>query len=529
MGATGLHLGSISPGRGARPLGTPWWARRAILDADFRENRFRFGGKTLTDQADFLAAAGGVEAGGSVLFGPYVVPKAPELIANGDFSAAGLAGWTPVLNGSSSAGSVGAAAQLTSDGSSGLGGGGAGITQPLATSEHRAYRATYTVSDATCNFRIGGTSATAAGPAGGTRSPGSYVDTFSARAGTSHFYAFRGPTGSTRVSNVSVRPCLPLKGMGDGGLTVEIVAEAPASTATRQVLWSCGHLMTADPGDEIQIVCQAGGELHVESRAATHLQASLNLGELEPGAPIVVRVGFAQEAFFAQLNDGVTVSHNSGVLVGLAVMRLGSNLAGESWGGEIHRLTVYGEGGAETFYGLVRNLIRCEGDAVLAGASAAAAIATVARRTTISTAEDGSTAANIGERIRASANAHLRPRTTVIWQAAAEAQSVPEVEDWCDALGAAVAELGHRRFVVIPALVDAGETELDIADATRDALAVRFPQNLLDWRDHLELDANGVPVQVMFEDPESGSLRLSEAATDLMASAIAGFIHAKGW
>ena len=89
--------------------------------------------------------------------------------------------------------------------------------------------------------------------------------------------------------------------------------------------------------------------------------------------------------------------------------------------------------------------------------------------------------------------------------------------------------LGHRRFVAIPALVDAGGADLEIADAIRDALAVRFPQNLLDWRDHLELDANGVPVQVMFEDPESGSLRLSEAASDLMASAVAGFIDAKGW
>ena len=118
--ATGMGLGEL-----VAPA-LAWWNDDALLDADYANGRFRWDGQAFDDEADFNAAIGGSSSGAQRVIGPYVDPAAPELIVNGDF-AAGLTGWSNVLNGTSTAAIAAGALKLTSDAATGNGAGGAGI------------------------------------------------------------------------------------------------------------------------------------------------------------------------------------------------------------------------------------------------------------------------------------------------------------------------------------------------------------------------------------------------------------------
>lgn len=538
MSGTGLHLGRLSPAAAIRPPSDSSWAQGALLDANFQEGRYRFNGVSYATETDFLIAAGGTPYGKTVAFKPYSSPNSPELITNGDFQQLELAGWNQIVNGTSTATALPGAARLFSDGTTGVGGGGAGITQPIMTTEGAAYSVTYTVSGGTTNFRIGGTTGeTAPGAAGGTRGPGIHTDTFSARGPISHFYAFRASAGTTMVSDVSVKPCLPLEGLSGSGMTIEIAAKTPPSPTAREVLWSCGHLMTADPGDETLVAYQLDGSLVVEVRAASHVQAALNLGTVAPETRFFIRAGFAANAFFAQLDDGKAVHDDLGVLPGLAVMRLGHSFHGQVWNGEIERLTLYRESGVEAFYSLIPNLIRCEGDSFMThghgGGPAGSIISrleSITDRTVMTTASGNSTMPEISERLSSTEFRHLRPKTTVIWDGSENpVDTLSQVAPYCESLATGLRQIGHQRFVIIPACANLLETDMTISDAIRDELKARWPHNVLDWRDRLDLDPNGAPAREMFRDPDLDATHLSGTAMEIMAAAIANFITAKGW
>lgn len=523
---TGLSLGlSLEAGAG-RTLAARVRPSQ-LLDIDFARDRFRHGARAYPSLSALLAAAGGVAAGAALTFGPHVDPDAEDLLVNGDFSAGDLSGWTVVAPGGGTASVVGGAARLASTGAP------VGITQSVTVVADTAYLARYRVLGGTTNFRIGGLSPTAAGPAGGTRAPGLYADSFSADGTPSHFYAFRSGDGTVSVDDLGLKPCTPLAGMDRSGITVEISASVAADADGVQILWSCGHLMTADAGDDIAILRDGAGHLRVRCRYAASVVVDLDLGTVAPGGALDVRVSFSPDLVSAQRGDGPIRSMVPSHMAGFGVMRVGHDHAGNAWTGEIARLGVFAGGARRDLERLATGAIRFEGDSFaisVMGVSLPATLEALMDRGVITTAIGNSTAADIAARMGASGFAHLLARTTIIWDGSENpVATLGEVPDYLDHLAAAVTALGHHRYVMIPPCANLGETDFAVHDAIRIGFLSRWPGHCLDWRDHLHLDGNGAPTAAMFADPETDTTHLGQVAMGIMAAAIAGHLAARGW
>ncbi|WP_423068393.1 hypothetical protein [Devosia sp. CN2-171] len=503
-----------------------WWEANAILDADFANSRFRWDWQTFGSEASFLAAIGGVGAGGVRTIGPYVAPSAAELVVNGNFDT-DLAGWTSVLNGTSSAAVISQAARLTSDGTTGIGLGGAGIIQSFATVLDRAYRLLYTVLPSLTPSVAVGNALYANNSFSATRAPGAtYTDTFSADGATSHLYYFRGAAGgAVNVDSVSVKECLPFKNFDPSGLTVEIQATVPASAVLKPLF----SVYSAGPNDEANIRLSGTGHLIVQANYGAATVGVIDLGLVASGQNIKVRAGWRKDAFYGQLNDGPILSDTSGGFPGVGVMRIGSDSQSAVWDAAIARVTVWGGGGLSQFLGEIDDLIHAEGDSFMGGAYGVvlpSGLNTLMARTVYNTGVGGNSLDQISARL-ISAPAEVRSKTTVMWDG--DHNGFTTLSAYCDLMAAALTALGHHRFVVIPPCVNYGQANVSVEAAIRDEFVARWPNNVLDWRNVLTLDGNGVPVASMYYDSGTDTTHLSQAAMDLMAPAIKNFIEARGW
>lgn len=507
-----------------------WYDQDAILDADFANSRFRFDGTSYTDETAFLAAIGGSKSGITRTIGPYVDPAASELITNGDFATGDLTGWTSVLNGTSTAAIIAGAVRLTGDGTTGTGAGGAGVSQGFTAVVDKAYRALYDSVTGSTGFRIGGTTSTGVGPAGGTKSPATgYSETFSADATTSYFYAFR-TSGTGGLDNVSIKECLPFKNFVQAGLTVEVAGVTPAAASGTKVLWSSGNTGASAADDEIQIIYNASGELHVQTNRGASAQADINLGAVAVNTAFTVLAGFANNNFYAALNGGAAIADTSGTKPGLGAMRVGRNFAGNTWDGTINRVKVYATGGKEQFYGLVANAIHFEGDSFAGGAQSVVlptTLQTDMARSIYNTGVGAATMSDIAGRMVA-ASAAAKAKTTVVWDGS-QGVEFTTVANYCDTLQTGLTALGHSRYIVIPVCTDRGQADVTTEVAIRDEFVTRWGSHVLDWRNVLTMNG-AVPADTMFAKTDgSDNTHLSQAAMDLMSTAIKSLIVANGW
>lgn len=505
-----------------------WWDTGASLHLDYTNSRFRWDGQTFTDETAFLTAIGGTKSGSVRGIGPYVAPDATELITNGNFPT-DLAGWTTVLNGASSAAVVAQAAQLVSDAATGNGQGGAGITQQFVTQDSRAYLLAYQVGTATGTSRIGSTSL--ANDLIGLVSAGAGAKSvlFAAVGTASHVYLYRAPAGTITIDGVSAKEARPYKGFDQGsGLTLVFKGKTPTSAGSEKTAFQ----LYANGIHRIYLRYTTGGNLALRADKAGSTFVYYDLGAYAAGTAFKLEVACLASGWQASLNDGPLIGGGSGALPGLGALTVGNDLVGGSvaWGtGEVHELFIVNDGSRAAFYSRLNGL-RGEGDSFMAGASGVqlfATLRTLMNRALVNTAVSGSTVEDIEDRVSDPANAYALGQTHVFWDG--DQNGMTTIEAYCDTYQAAISALGHSRFVIIPACVNFGQSDLSVEEALRDEMLARWPNNTLDWRDFLTLDGNGVPVSGMYFDSGTDQTHLSQAAMDLAAAAIQTFIDGKGW
>jgi hypothetical protein len=510
-----------------------WWDDNAILDADYPNARFRWDGQSFADEASFNAGIGGSKSGLQRVIGPYVDPAAPELIVNGDFSGGTLANWASVLNGSSSVSVVSGAAQVTSDGSTGNGVGGAGMTQGFATVLDKAYRIVFsTTSAGTISTRIGAVaSPTSPGAIAKNLGPGlSTLSTWSAYGATSYLYPYRGGVGVSAIDNISVKECRPFKNFVQGGVTARVRGTTPAAAAGTKVALALSHVHDTEEAQRVYLAYSASGELHVFASYQGNTVADLNLGAVAVSTPFDVWLTATTNDFAAMLNDGVAVGDLSGGLPGFGAMFVGRDTLGNNWDGSELRVQVYAGGGKARMYGLVDRTIHFEGDSFAGGAYTVLlprTLNTTMARPVYNTGVGGNTIDQITARLIA-APADIRAKTTVVWDG--DQNGIISIADYCDKLATAFTALGHGRFVVIPPCTNYGQSDVSQELAIRDEMLRRWPGNMLDWRNFLILAApNGSPMSSMFANLPTDTTHLSQEAMELCATAISDFLVAKGW
>ena len=147
---------------------------------------------------------------------------------------------------------------------------------------------------------------------------------------------------------------------------------------------------------------------------------------------------------------------------------------------------------------------------------------TVLGRAVVSTAVGGSEMAEARDRVLSAENRKLLRSVTVFWDGSQN--GFTNVTDYADQLGAAIAALGHDRFIVIPAAVPAGSRDEGEPQAILTEFKRRWPENFLDWRDVLPNTAG-----VLDADQMCDRVHLNRTALKTMARGIANFISAKGW
>jgi hypothetical protein len=508
--------------------GGVWWDTDASFDADYVASRYRWDGQTFNDETAFLTAIGGSKVGSVISIGPYVAPDATELISNGTFPT-DLAGWTSVLNGTSSAAVVAQAAQLISDAGVGVGQGGAGIAQQFVTQDSRAYLLSYQVGTASGTSRLGSTSL--ANDLVGLISSGAGAKsvTFAAGGAASHVYIYRAPAGTITIDNVSVKEARPYKGFDQAnGLTMVVRGKTPTAAGAEKT--ACQ--LYANGINRIYLRYTTAGHLLFHADKAGVAIINYDLGAYAPATNFKFEVAALAAGWRASLNDGPLIGGGVGALPGVSNLTLGNDIPGGAvaWGdGEVHRVTVVNDGSDAAFYTRLDGL-RGEGDSFMAGASGVqlyATLRTLMNRSMVSTAVGGSTVEDIEDRVSDPANVHLLNQTHVFWDG--DHNGMTTIAAYCDTYQAAISALGHNRFVILPACVNFGQADLSVEAALRDEMLVRWPGNVLDWRDFLTLDGNGVPTSPMYFDSGTDQTHLSQAAMDLAAAAIETFIDGKGW
>lgn len=489
------------------------------FEADFARNRYRWNGVLYFDEATFLAAVGGVAVGNVITVGPYIAPDAPQLITNGQFTT-DLTGWTSVLNGISTVAVVTSRAQMVSDGTTGTGGGGAGLTQTITTVDGQAYYLTYTNGTASSANRVGTTLYGSDLGGGGTQSAGARSSIFSSNGVAAFIYFFRQGAGTATVDDVSAKVALPFLNYTPASITIKIEGKTPSTASGTKDAFE----LSGSPNTNVRIGYNSSGHMTVSVLRYNSPVASLDLGAVAGATDFSIIASLTTNGFFAQLNGGLIVSDTAGILPGLGLMTIGSDVAGNTWGnGEIYRIAIGGAGLTEGY--------RTEGDSFMGGAvgvSLPTTMQTLMAKAVVNTGVGGSSMAGIRDRMLLASNAGLLGLTTIIWDGSANA--FVSVDAYCDELAAGLAALSHSRFVLIPECNPSGSSGATQARTLSilNAFETRWPGHVLDWRNVLVM--NGAdPAAAMFADLPGDTVHLSQAAMDLMAAAIDTFVTTRDW
>jgi hypothetical protein len=322
-----------------------------------------------------------------------------------------------VLNGTSTVAVVAASALLSSDGTSGVGSGGAGITQDLVTIADKAYSVTDVSNNVVAHsLRIGTTLyggdllALSLTPQNAT-----LKSCFAATGVGSKVYPYRPAAGAASIDRFSVKECTAFKGFDQGGCTIEVTGTTPAIAASRKTI-ACLH--AGLDRHYLNILQNAAGEIHVVSLYRGGNIADLNLGIVAPSTAFRVRAGFKAKEFYAVLNGtGPLVTDLAGAMPAVGQLIVSNDgLGTAAWDGGIGRFTITAGGGIGQFAGPI-DMLHFDGDSFAGGAYGVilpSTLAVTAGRPVYNTGAGGNTIDQIGARLAAAPH-EVRRKATIVW------------------------------------------------------------------------------------------------------------------
>lgn len=506
--------------------GGPWYDPDAVLDVEYLPTfRARWDGQDFTNEAAFNLAIGGVLASPVRTFGPYVAPGATELVTNGGF-ATDLTGWTSVLNGASTATVVAGVANLVSDGSTGLGANGSGISQEITTEAGEAYLTQLTRSNAAGSLRLGSSLYAVDLGSIGTTIAGVNSIAFSAAGPSTFVYPYKSAAGTAGVDNVTTKKAAPFKNFLQHGRTVRLRGTTPSVASGEKCALSFYNSATFDPAETFY---NASGELHVRTRLGGVSQADLNLGVIAASTPFDLLTSAENNAFYACLLGGDILAQDvSGILPGVAFMKVAdSPVASRTWGdGVVNRVTIYDDGSPQFFFSKSDPAMALFGDSMIGGAWGVVLPEIIAARGhTVYMNGVGGTTMNLISAALVAAAPEIKELPTAVWDG--DQNGFVSVQNYCDLLSTGLA--GYPKIIAIPPCTDRLQADTSVEEAVRDEYLARWPNNTLDWRNVLVMNG-AVPADSMFEKTDgSDNTHLNAAAMNLMATAIEAFVAGKGW
>ncbi|KKC38864.1 hypothetical protein WH87_08275 [Devosia epidermidihirudinis] len=329
---------------------------------------------------------GGAQVGQSVVLGPYVAPGAPELVVNGGFDA-GTTGWTAYTNGGAAASLMVTAGELVVDGQNGPSN---GFSQAVTLGLGKAYRISGTMRRGTTStygveLRIGAAnsalnSAVAATSAHSSTVPATRSATGGAEAVTSYIGGRlngSGNVGTSIFDNISLKEVSPLPGWSSDGFSAQLTGRTPATVgAGDKVLLQADHEDGATAGsarNRVRIYWDKDRHLQVLVNQAGAVVAQLDLGVVALDTAFDLRFSVSTNAFRAVLiGRGAVQTDLSGIMPGVAVLRIGRSIAGEVWDGTIDRIALNPALSEAEFYAALPNsqLIALWGDSLAGGINA---------------------------------------------------------------------------------------------------------------------------------------------------------------
>jgi lysophospholipase L1-like esterase len=523
-----------------------------LVDVSQADGRFFRKGAMQTDLAAFLAAAGGVQSGATLTFGPRARDGVNRLV-NGD-AANGTTGWDQgtgllsVANG-----------EFVYDGNN--------TNQPAASNlvsgipAGRALRVRGKGRRGTSTRSLAlFASNSSTGSGSNTTTTASAIASSSdttreiTHATSSSLYVGLKASGSPTVGtlifdDIVAEEVVPLEGYVPGsGLTVYVDAvSGPALPASDQVLWQ------ADAGDDrnrLRVVWSASdGHLRFVITTTATERASVDLGALAINTRFRLAVA-AASADVAISRNGFSVftAAPSGGIPGLAFLRFGAGASGTPWAGTLRRCAFLNGRQPDEWLESRADLdaaksIVVYGDSLVAGAGAGpntsfpAQLATLLGRPVHNAGIGGQGSAAILARVQADSS--FQGRIHIFWEAPNTGWLTQSL---LDEQAAMVAALKHDRFIVMSRIHGAypdyyaGQPLHAQLQDLNAQLSSAYPTRYCDVRTPLIASGNGsagdtedVAHDVTPRSLRADDIHLTATGYAIPAQTAAAFITARNW
>jgi len=200
--------------------------------------------------------------------------------------------------------------------------------------------------------------------------------------------------------------------------------------------------------------------------------ASLNLGVVADGADIEIAFACTTNRFSVSLNGGTVVTDTSGVLPGLARLRIGrdyAGTAGQVWDAPISRVRLYAEALADAELPNPFDALLVLGDS--RAVSEADDLATAVSPRAVTSSATGGESFSGTVAVAEALPAYLAQRNVVLVQY----RNTNETLEQClDGLRGVIAAIGHSRIYIEPMFAGIPESQQSVVDGYNAALLDEF-------------------------------------------------------
>ncbi|MBO4228006.1 hypothetical protein [Bradyrhizobium neotropicale] len=363
----GGPLGRVNNGGGGAPawLWTNSLGTKAIIQADYVNNRYYLGGQQFADEATFNTAASGALSGITRTF-LYVPPTSGEMISNGTFDT-DTTGWTAE---NSSLAAVSGELVLTGSGAA-----NPTARQDVTTVDRKAYvlraqgrRGTMTPTNTSCAIGVySGPETTLRGTAGTTlQTPQSLQYVFASDGATTHAIIARAvganPTGTAIYDGISLKECVPFPGFVQGNRSGHVSGRTPSALPGSTI---CIGTLGVDQANNVwpRLEYTSTGHIQALFRLYAGTGSTLDLGVYPPNTDFVVRWATTPRGPVAWV-QGYNSRYFTSALspLGAGSLRIGRSFSGETWTGSIYGWAIAMD------IDILGDVIHVMGDSYMAGA-----------------------------------------------------------------------------------------------------------------------------------------------------------------